>query len=762
MSRSNNRPVFEERQTDASTAEDLPRLDNSSSEEAQACGVIDKIIYKSPDEKFAVASLKLDSGEQITITGGIGLCSVGEELKVSGTFSSHKKYGKRLQVREFSSRVPRTLLGIRKFLASGLITGIGEKRAEQIVERFGENSVDVIENDPERLNEIPGLGKKAIKHASEALKKYKGIRELLIFLQGYGITVTRGTQIFNEYGAGATSLLSRNPYRLADDITGIGFRTADEIARKLGMRPDNPDRIRAGISYVLRRATERGHTYLPKDVLIESVEDSLSVGNELISESLETLIREEDLILDPLDEDAVFLPELASREKSVAEGIARLTFGPMPFSSKSAIEACSELRREDGLALSEEQARAVNLALTSKVVVITGGPGTGKTALVGRLIRTCQQLRVRAALCAPTGRAAKRLSEATGFEAKTVHRLLKYDAFTRGFKYNRYKKLPADLVVMDEASMADTTLMSQLVSALPDSCCLVIVGDVDQLPSVGPGAVLSDIIASGVVPTARLHHIFRQESRDGSDNLIVVNAHRINRGEAPIFPKRSDKRLSQFYFVDRISPDAVLKAVVELASKRIPSRFGLNPLTELQVLTPMHKGKAGTNSLNEELQRALNPAGKPIQFGGRVLRVGDKVMQTKNNYDKEVFNGDIGVVAAMDTEKQKLLVDFSDRTLPYSPLEMSELVLAYAISVHKSQGSEYTAVILPLMTQHFMLLQRNLIYTAVTRAKRLVVIVGSMKALSMAISNDKTAKRHTLLSERLKSWDSGQELLLHG
>ena len=726
-----------------------------TSEHLTTAGAIDRILFKSEDERYVVATLKQDGGETIVICGNMGLCSPGEEIKVEGTWSQHPQYGRRLQVHSFDSRVPQTLAGLRKFLGSGLITGIGEKKAGQIVEHFGDKTVEVLDHDCDRLCEIPGIGPKTVKRAVEAWDRYRGLRELLVFLQGHGVSVVRGMQVFKEYGASAFSVLSSNPYKLADDITGIGFKTADTIGMKLGLGREDPERIKAGACYILQRASEKGHTFLPKEVFLKAVQELLEVNEPQVQAAFERLCEEQRLALDPLSEDAVLLPDLKVSEVSVAEDLAEMMSAPGRLDAARALAASAALEKDDGLVLSDEQSSAVQKALTSKVAVITGGPGTGKTALVGRLVRLCRRLGARFALCAPTGRAAKRLSDATGAVAKTVHRLLEYDAFTRGFKYGHNRKLPVDLVVLDEASMVDIRLMSRLLSALPPSCSLVIVGDADQLPSVGPGAVLNDIIASKAVPVARLTHIFRQAQGRGADNLIVVNAHRINQGAVPIFPKRSDVGLSQFYFVDRFAPDDVLKAVVELATKRVPRRFGLDPLTQIQVLTPMHRGQAGTKTLNAELQNALNGQGKPVQFGGRIFRERDKVMQTKNNYDKDVFNGDIGVIQLIDRDHQRLIVDFGDRKVNYSPVDMAELELAYAISVHKSQGSEYDAVILPLMTQHFMLLQRNLIYTAVTRAKKLVVMVGSKKALFMAIANNKTAERYTLLAQRLKALDSG-------
>ncbi|HUT03106.1 MAG TPA: ATP-dependent RecD-like DNA helicase [bacterium] len=754
-----NRPLFPSHRRDpleqqAKQAE--LSAGQAAPEHLTTAGTIERIVFASDDERYVVAELKQPDGETIVVCGNLGPCSPGEEVEVQGTWSQHPKYGKRLQVHSFQSRIPQTLAGLRKFLGSGLITGIGETRARQIVEHFGDKTVEVLDHDSERLLSIPGIGPQTVKRAVEAWNRYRGLRQLLVFLQGYGVSIARGMQVFKEYGASAVNVLTSNPYKLADDITGIGFKTADAIAQKLGLSPKNPERIKAGASYALRRASEKGHTYLPKDVFVSSVQELLAVEESLILEALTSLCQEKKLALDPLAEDAVFLAELKVCEESVAKSLRDLIAGPAPFDAARALAASAAAEKTDKLILSDEQSSAIHKTLTSKVTVITGGPGTGKTALVGRLVRICRRLRVRLGLCAPTGRAAKRLSEATGFEAKTVHRLLEYDAFKRAFKYGKHRKLPADFIVMDEASMVDIRLMSKLLSALAPSCSLVIVGDADQLPSVGPGAVLNDIIRSGSVPVIRLTHIFRQQSVNGYDNLIVVNAHKINQGDAPILPKRSSSAHGQFYFVERGSPESVLKAIIELATHRVPRRFGFDPLTQIQVLTPMHRGRVGTHTLNVELQNALNPNGRPVQFGGRVFREGDKVMQTKNSYEKEVFNGDIGVIVMLNRANQNLIVDFGDRKVNYSPIDAGELELAYAISVHKSQGSEYEAVILPLITQHFLLLQRNLIYTAVTRAKKLVMMVGSKKALFMAIGNDKTSKRYTLLAARLSALNSEQ------
>lgn len=753
-----NRTIWQEPQKEQTSAE--PKADREPSQEGPVAlsGVIEKVIFQSEDSQFTVASLKTESGQTLTITGCLGACSPGEEVEVVGEWSLHKKHGRRLQVREFSTKVPRTVTGLKRFLSSGLIPGIGEKRAEQIVNRFGEQTVDVLENQPERLKEISGLGEKTWKAAAEAFRQYRGLRDLLIFVQGHGVSMTRGMQIFNEYGAGAMSILARNPYKLADDITGIGFKTADSIAGKLGMSKDAPERVAAGLLYVLRQACDKGHTYLPKDVLLDATSEMLSVDRQKTEEGCRTLVEAKELAVDPLRDQAIFLPKLLTRETSLADDLVRLLVSAPSFDPVAALEECERAAEQDGFTLTIEQTAAVQKALSGKVTVITGGPGTGKTALVGRLARTCKTLRLRLALCAPTGRAAKRLSEATSFAAKTIHRTLEYNAFKKRFKFNRRRKLEVDLVVMDEASMVDVRLMGMLVEALPDTCSLVIVGDVDQLPSVGPGSVLKDVIQSGQVPTERLTHIFRQETAGGEANMIVVNAHLINQGKPPAFPRRGEE-LTQFYFVDRTTPEAVMKTIIPLVRDRIPKRFGFDPFTDVQVITPMHRGPAGTTSLNEVLQRALNGRGKLFQFGGRTFRLGDKVMQTRNNYDKDVFNGDIGVIASIDGENKKLVIDFGDKKAGYSPIEMSELVLAYAISVHKSQGSEYQAVVLPLVTQHYLLLQRNLIYTAVTRAKKLVVMVGARKALYIAVRNDKTSERYTLLKERLIELRSGQNLL---
>ena len=718
--------------------------------EVSVSGTIEKVLFRSEDERFTVATLKPPKANPIVITGDLGLCSPGEEVLVAGLWSVHPKYGRRLEVKRFSSKVPQTLEGLRRFLASGLIPGIGPRRAAQIVDRFKEETIAVLDAGAKRLVEIPGIGPKTLERVSEAWRRYRGLRELLVFLQGYGIGIGRAMQVFKEYGSSAAGVLASNPYRLADDIKGIGFKTADQIAAKLGIGPADPERLKAGILYLLARAREKGHTFLPKNSLLQAAAQLLQVDQAKINEAFETLRQKQEIICDDLQDGlAVFLPQLWAYEVSVAEEILRIMRGPRAFDIDGSVERLLRSGSRQDAGLSEEQAAAIRKALTSKVLVITGGPGTGKTFLIGRLVKICRQEGIRIGLCAPTGRAAKRLSEATGFEAKTVHRLLEYNAFERRFRYDQQRRLPLDILVVDEASMLDVWLMSRLLLALPETCTLVVVGDADQLPSVGPGAVLNQIISSKAVDVAKLSHIFRQRNEEASPNLIVLNAHRINQGLAPIFPRRSASGPGQFYFISRQAPQDAMKTVVEVATQRIPRRFRLDPLRQVQVITPMHKGQVGTITLNQELQKALNPSGTPFQIAGRVFRVGDKVIQTKNNYDKEVFNGDIGVIDRIDKLAQRVIVDFGDRKVPYTPLEIGELQLAYAISVHKSQGSEYDAVVLPLLTQHYMLLQRNLIYTAVTRARRLVVMVGSKKALFMAIGNNRTSRRYTLLAKRL-------------
>ena len=640
---------------------------------------------------------------------------------------------------------PTTLEGIEKYLGSGMVKGIGPHFAKALVKAFKENVFTIIETNPESMLELPGIGKKRVEKITSAWHEQKAIREIMVFLQSHGVGTGRAVRIYKTYGDEAIIKVSENPYRLALDIHGIGFKTADLIAQKLGIASDSMIRAQAGVRHVLQEISGEGHCASPWITLAEESVKLLEIPGSIIEDAIREEIREENLVQEEIAGlDCLFLTPLQRAEVGAASGITRILEGSPPWGNIDADKAIPWVAEQTGLALSASQQDAVRLALSKKVVVITGGPGVGKTTLVNSILRILGAKRLRVTLCAPTGRAAKRLSESTGLEAKTIHRLLEFDPKTFGFKRNKDNPLETDLLVIDESSMVDIVLMNRLLSAVPDRAALMVVGDVDQLPSVGPGSVLADIIDSGVVPTVRLTEIFRQ----AASSRIIVNAHRINKGDMPL--KAEGSELSDFYFIPGETPEEIFSKLVQVVTSRIPKRFGLDPVKDVQILTPMNRGGLGARSLNAELQKILNEKSEPkvIRFG-TTFSPGDKVLQTVNNYEKEVYNGDIGVIATIDMEEGALQVDYDGRLVEYEFGELDEVQLAYATSIHKSQGSEYPAVVIPLAMQHYTLLERNLIYTAVTRGKKLVVIVGQPKALAMAVKNRKSNRRLTKLKERI-------------
>ena len=723
----------------------------------QISGQIERITYSNPENGYTIARMRVKGKrELVTVVGRLMEPIPGEVLEMSGTWSRHPTYGEQFEIAEYRTLVPSTANGIRKYLGSGMIKGIGPVMAERIVTRFGKQALTIIELHPDRLAEIEGIGAKRIDMIRTAWAEQKEIRNVMLFLQSHEVGAGYAVRIFRQYGQDAVDVVTRNPYQLAVDISGIGFLTADRIARKLGFEMDSPLRIKAGILHVLNELAGDGHVFYPHGLLVEKCREILKVDPQVVFEAITAAAAEKLIILEKMrepsgsgesgePETAVYLARYFICETGIARLLGHLIAGSKSIRPVDTDRAVEWVQGVLDFPLAELQKAAIGSAVRSKAMVITGGPGTGKTTIIRALLSIFRKMHATVLLSAPTGRAAKRMSETTGHSAGTIHRMLSYNFAAGGFQKNEQNPLDCDILVVDEASMIDTVLMYHLLKAVPSGATLILVGDVNQLPSVGPGNVLKDVIASGAVPVVRLTEIFRQARR----SRIVVNAHRINNGEIP-WSDPEDKD-SDFYFIEQADPERVVDIIRELVSKRIPNRFGVDPVDDIQVLSPMHKGIPGTGNLNRQLQETLNPAGEAFSSGGTEFRLRDKVMQIRNNYDKQVFNGDTGRISAISTERREMTVDFDGRNIPYDFNELDEIVPAYAISVHKSQGSEYPVVVMPILTQHYILLQRNLIYTAVTRGRRLVVLVGTRKALAMAVKNDKPRNRYTRLAWRLNT-----------
>jgi exodeoxyribonuclease V alpha subunit len=715
-------------------------------------GHLERITYFNETNHYTIARLKpanLDTG--VTIVGYLAGVSPGETIKARGTWETHPRYGQQFKIQSFDVTLPAAVEGIRKYLASGIVKGIGPSMAARMVTAFGENTLEIIENSPERLLEVEGIGDAKAAAIHEAWHAHHTLRSLMQFLQQMGVQTVYGAQIYKACGPDAVDLIRQDPYRLAEDIPGVGFLIADTIAQQLGVEKEDPERVRACILHMMMRNADDGHAFAEEENLYARCEHQFQIDRRVVQHAIEEMAAAKVLVVEPItgevSSNAIYLKELHRAETGLANRLKAMLSVPVEVAEIDAERIAAEVHRKLAINLSIEQLEVLEQIFAHRIAVITGGPGTGKTTLLRSISTIFEALGKRVLLAAPTGRAARRLAEVTRRNAATIHRLLGYNFMEGGFLRHRDNPLQADAVIVDEASMVDAALMHNLLEAIPMSAVMVLVGDVAQLPAIGPGNVLSDMISSARIPVFSLNKIFRQDSQ----SAIILNAHKVRNGgfsveaQPDLFDGNCD-----FYFIEQNDPLRVADRIGQLCSEDLPGKFNFDPILDIQVLTPMHKGAVGTINLNQMLQKLLNPQPVLIEAPGNVFKIGDKVMHLINNYQKEVYNGDIGVVSSFDPQKTELTVDYYGRTVQYDAAELDQLTVAYAISVHKSQGAEYPAVIVPLVTQHYVMLQRNLLYTAMTRGQKLVILVGNRKAVRIALENDKPRLRMTSLAARLR------------
>jgi exodeoxyribonuclease V alpha subunit len=705
-------------------------------------GVVERITYENEDNGFSVIKIKSKGfAELVTVVGNLAAVNVGSIIRLKGEWKMDSKFGKQFVAQDFRETMPATVAGIEKYLGSGLVKGIGPVFAKRIVHHFKEDTLRVLEEEADYLVKVEGIGQKRVDLIKKAWQEQKEIKNVMLFLQSNGVSSAYAVKIYKTYKDESINIVKANPYRLADDIWGIGFKTADKIAQQMGFDKNSFERCRSGIVYVLNELSNDGHCYATREQLLQETQKMLELEPALIDATLDQCIEEKTVILD--EEHAIFLPPFFYSEIGTEKRIKEIVSADSLFHTVDIDDRIENLQKQHKILYDEVQKDAIKTAVASKFMVLTGGPGTGKTTTTLAIIKVFELMGARVLLAAPTGRAAKRMSETTGMEAKTIHRLLEYRP-PEGYKKNAENLLECDVLIVDETSMVDIILMYNLLKAVATETVVILVGDVDQLPSVGAGNVLKDIIESGLVNVVQLTRIFRQ----AQGSKIIMNAHKINKGE---FPELKGDRNSDFFFIEEEDPTKVAQTIKELCTKRLPHYYKVDPVHDIQVLCPMQRGETGAVHLNMVLQEALNTSNMSMKYGGTLYRLGDKVMQIKNNYDKNVFNGDIGIITKMDIEEKTLVITFDDNAIDYDATELDEVVLAYATTVHKSQGSEYKIVIAPFTIQHYTMLQRNLLYTCVTRAKKVMVLVGTRKAVGMAVRNNKTTKRNTRLTQRLSS-----------